>query len=54
MDIGKPATKKEAQAFIGMVQYYRDMFPRRSHILDPITEADSGPKGGKILWKDAL
>ena len=30
------------------------MCPRRSHLLAPLTEADSGPKGKKILWNDAL
>ena len=30
------------------------MWPRRSHILAPPTEAYSGPKGIKILWNDAL
>ena len=30
------------------------MCPRRSYILDPLKEADSGPKGGKILWNYKL
>ena len=30
------------------------MWTRRSHILYPLEEADSRPKGGKILWNDAL
>ena len=30
------------------------MCPRWSHILAPLTEAASGPKGRKILWEDAL
>ena len=49
MNLGRPATTTEARAFIGMIQYYRDMCPRRSHILDPLTEADSGPKSINFL-----
>ena len=30
------------------------MESRRSHILAPLTEVDSGPKGRNILWNDAL
>ena len=37
-----------------MVQYYIDMWPRQSHILAPLAEVSSGPKGRKILWNDAL
>ena len=37
VDIGQPATTTEAQALIGMVQYYRDMCTGRSHVLDPLT-----------------
>ena len=33
-----------------MVQYYRDLWPRRSHLLTPFTEISSGPKGKKISW----
>ena len=37
-----------------MFQYYMEMWPRRSHVLDPLTEAAIGPKGRKIFWNDAL
>ena len=30
------------------------MWPRQSHILAPLAEAASGPKGRKILWNKAL
>ena len=54
MDITTPTTKTEAQAIISVVQYYRDMWTRRSHILGPLKEAYSGLKCGNILWADAL
>ena len=37
-----------------MVQYYRNMWPRQSHVLALLKEASSGPKVRKILWNDAL
>ena len=49
MDLGRPITMTEARSLIGMVQYYMDMWPRRSHILAPLTEADSGHKGRKMF-----
>ena len=54
MDLGRTATTTELRALIGMFQYYRDMWPRQSHILATLKEAASGPKGRKILWNDAL
>ena len=54
MDLGRPATTTEARALIGMFHNYRDMLTRRSHILAPLAEVASGPKGIKILWNDAL
>ena len=54
MDLGRHTITTEAHLLISMVHHYRDMCPRRSHILAPLTEAASGPKGRKILWNDAL
>ena len=47
MDLGLTTTTTEDRAVIGMVQYYRYMWPKRYHILDPMKEADSGLNGKK-------
>ena len=47
IDLGRPSKKTEARALIGIFKYYIDMWPRQSHILAPLTEADSVPKGRK-------
>ena len=31
----RPTTVTEVRRFIGMIQYYRDLWPKRSHILQP-------------------
>ena len=50
MYLRRPNTKIEALSLIG----YGDMWPRRLHILAPLTESASGTKGRKILRNDAL
>ena len=54
MDLGRTTTTTEAQSLIGMVNYYRDMWPIRSHILAPMIETSSGIKGIKTPCNDAL
>jgi hypothetical protein len=42
-----PTSLKLLQGFIGMVNYYRDMWPHRSHILAPLTANTGAPKEGE-------
>jgi RNase H-like domain found in reverse transcriptase/Reverse transcriptase (RNA-dependent DNA polymerase) len=49
LDMKAPTNIKQIRAFLGMVGYYRDMWPRHSHILAPLTEL----KGKKaFVWED--
>ena len=54
MYLGQPFTTTKSRGLIGMAQYYRYMWPRRSHVLAPLIEAASGSKGRRIFWNDAL
>ena len=41
-----PSNLKQIRGFVGMVNYYRDMWLHRSHILAPITAKTCAPKKG--------
>ena len=45
-----PNNTKEVLAFIGIVNYYRDMWAKRSHLLDPLTALTSHKV--KFKWTD--
>ena len=50
MKIEAPKTKKQLRGFIGLVNYYRDMWKGRSHLLAPLTALTS--KTVKWQWTD--
>ena len=45
-----PSTKRELRKFIGMVNFYRDMWPKRSENLAPLTTMTS--KNAKFNWTE--
>ena len=49
-----PTNATEMRTFLGMVTYYRDMWPRSSHILAPFTEMAVLPKKAKLKWTDEM
>ena len=48
--IAPPKNKRELRRFIGIVNYYRDMWIRRSHVLSPLAKLTS--KESKWVWTD--
>ena len=50
LKIDRPKTAKQLRSFLGAVNFYRDMYPKKSHILAPLTKM-SGMKG-TIPWDD--
>ena len=45
-----PKSRKKLRQFIGMINFYRDMWQKRSEILAPLTALTS--KNVKYNWKD--
>ena len=45
-----PKTRKQLRQFIGMINFYRDMWQKRSELLAPLTSLTS--KNVKYEWKD--
>ena len=42
-----PKNLKQLRGFVGCVNYYRDMWPHRSHIMAPLTSECGAHKKGK-------
>ena len=50
LKMDRPRTPKELRRFIGCVNYYRDMWPSRAHVLKPLTDKAGLKKGEKLNW----
>ena len=48
--IDRPKTKKQLRGFIGMVNFYRDMWPKRSELLAPLSSMTSS--NAKFKWTE--
>jgi hypothetical protein len=49
-----PCNATELCMFIGCVNYYRDMWLSRAHILKPLTDQSSLKKKAPIKWTDEM
>ena len=44
LNLSPPTTTKQTISLLGIVQYYRDIWEKHSHILAPLTELTREPK----------
>ena len=54
LHMDRPRTSSELRRFIGCVNYYREMWPSRAHILKPLTDCSGLKKGVKLNWTDEM
>ena len=49
--IARPSNTKHVCSFVGLVNYYKDMWPKRAHYLAPLTDICSTRR--KFVWTDS-
>ena len=52
LKIQTPKTVKQLQSFIGLVNYYRDMWERCSHVLAPLSKLTKLNRKKRLPWGD--
>ena len=50
LNVKQPKSTKQVRSFIGMINYYRSLWPRRSKIISPLTELTG--KGTLFRWEE--
>eukprot|EP00804_Cyclotella_cryptica_P008829 CCRYP_013048-RA/>CCRYP_013048-RA protein AED:0.42 eAED:0.42 QI:0/0/0/1/0/0/3/0/229 len=54
LHMDRPRNATELRMYIGCVNYYRDMWPSRAHILKPLTDQSGLKKRAPIKWTDEM
>lgn len=54
LHMDRPRTATEIRRFVGCVNYYRDMWPSRAHVLKPLTDLAGLAKNAPIVWTDEM
>jgi hypothetical protein len=58
LNMDAPSNLKQLRGFIGMVNFYHDMWPHREHILAPLKAKTGAPKKGakqpKFVWTEDM
>ena len=47
-----PTNRRELKMFLGMINFYRDMWPRRSHILAPLNKLAGIKSNKQWVWEE--
>ena len=54
LNMDRPRNATELRMFIGAVNFYRDMWPSRAHVLKPLTDMSGLKKKQPINWTDEM
>ncbi|XP_070180343.1 uncharacterized protein [Littorina saxatilis] len=52
LKLGRPETKKQVRAIIGLISYYRRYVPKFSDLVSPLTNLTKGKLPNKVKWDE--